>query len=282
MTKLEGIIHGLEEETYHAHHSLSSTGARKLLDSPARFRHYIDNPQPGKTAFDLGHAAHAKVLGIGAAVVAYGTEHITPSGAVSTSKATLEWAAEQRAAGLTPVSADQIVAVDLMAESIMAHPEAKRLFEQHGDVEASVFATDPTTGVDMRARFDFLPSVMQADPWTVDLKTTSKSAAPDEFAKTVANFGYHIQQEWYLRAYELVNGDVNARMKFVVVETSAPYLVGVYELALEFAEIGHAAVKRALETYAACAAANIWPGYPVSNDPLLPPNWLIYSEGMDL
>jgi hypothetical protein len=281
MSDLTGIVQDLDERFYHAHDSLSSTGARKLLESPAKFHHAQAHPQEPKAAFDLGTAAHTKILGVGAGVVAYPDEHLTKSGNVSTAAATVAWAEVQRTAGLTPISPKDMAAVDAMAESVLAHPVARELLEQEGNAEASVFATDPDTGVRMRARFDFLPNFMQDNPCTVDLKTTAKSAAPEEFAKTVAGFGYHIQQEWYLHAYGIAAGDFTARMKFVVVETAAPYLVGVYELAPEFAELALARVRKALATYKVCADANIWPGYPHDTDPLQPPNWLIYQEGIE-
>ena len=282
MSELSGIVLNLDEQIYHAHDSLSSTGARKLLNSPARFDYDRKHPQEHKAAFDLGTATHSKVLGTGSTAVAYPEDHLTPAGNVSTKAATVVWADEQRANGLTPISPADMRAVDAMAESVLAHPIARELFEQAGDPEASVFATDPDSGVGMRARFDFLPNFTQTNPYTVDLKTTGKSAAPDEFAKTVANFGYHIQQEWYLHAYGIATGDFRARMQFVVVETAAPHLVGVYELAPEFAEIALARVRKALATYAACSTADKWPGYAINNDPIQPPNWLIYQEGIDL
>ena len=280
MRELSGIVLDLDDQIYHAHDSLSSTGARKLLEAPAIFQHYRTHPQAPKAAFDLGTAAHSKVLGTGAAAIAYPEDHLTPSGNVSTKAATVAWGEEQRANGLTPISPNDMHAVDAMSESVLAHPRARELFEQAGDAEASVFATDPDTGVGMRARFDFLPNFTQNNPCAVDLKTTGKSAAPEEFAKTVANFGYHIQQEWYLHAYGIATGDFTTQMEFVVVETAAPHLVGVYQLAPEFAELALARVRKALATYAACTAADLWPGYPVENDPIQPPNWLIFQEGI--
>lgn len=272
------IIFDMPEAEYHAHPALSSTGARQLLDSPARFHYAQSHAQAPKAAFDLGTAVHSKVLGAGAEVITYPDEHLTPSGNASTKAATVAWADEQRTNGLVVVSAAQLELVDGMTEAVLAHPTARALFEQSGNAEASVFATDPLTGVGMRARFDYLPDFTVTDPWCVDLKTTAKSAAPNEFLKTVANFGYQVQQEWYLEAYGIATGGFNPRMKFVVVETAAPHLVAVHELSEQFAEIGASAVKRALATYAECSASGVWPGYPTNSDPLQPPMWAIYAE----
>jgi hypothetical protein len=276
---LAGIVKDLDEATYFAHPALSSTGARRLLESPAKFRYMQDHPEPHKEAFSLGTAVHTKVLGVGHKVIEYPPEHLTPSGNASTKAATVEWVEEQRSSGLVVISAAQAELVKGMSEAVLAHPTARALFEQEGTAEASVFATDPATDVDLRARFDYLPDFTVDDPWTVDLKTTALSASPEGFARIVADHRYDIQQEWYLQTYAIVTGDFMARMKFVVVEKNAPYLVGVYQLATEFAEMARRKVQLALNLYAACAAADAWPGYPSSPDPLQPPTWLMFQEG---
>lgn len=276
----DGLVHGMSDDEYHGGPELSSTGARKILEAPAIFRHYVDTPQPGKTAFDLGHVVHAKVLGVGTGVVEYPPEHITAGGNISTKKATEEWAAEQRVKGLAPISPQDAVKVEAMVESILAHPKARALFEQRGDAEVSLFGTDAATNVRMRARFDYLPDAWQSGAWAVDLKTTAKSAHPEEFTREIANHGYHIQQEWYLHTLGLVTGNFAGRMQFVVVEKAAPYLVGVYPLASEYAEIARPRVKEALELYAECTATGVWPGYDIDPDPIQPPTWLMFNEGM--
>lgn len=278
--KLSGIVEAMPEEQYHAHPALSSTGARQLLKSPKVFDYMRSHPQEPKQAFDLGTAAHSKVLGIGARVITYPNEHLTPRGAVSTKAATLTWAEEQRAAGLVPISPDDAAKVDAMAEAVLANREARVLLEQDGTPEASVFATDPETGVDMRARFDFLPSFANTDPCAFDLKTTRSSAHPEEYTRTVANFGYHFQQEWYLHAYGIATGDFRLPMQFIVVETAAPHLVDVRPLALEYAEIARPKVRQALELFARYTEAGEWPDWNDPNrDPLQPPTWLMFQEG---
>lgn len=274
MTKLTGIIQNLPEEDYHSRTELSSTGARQLLESPARFRYNQDHLQPHKAAFDLGTAVHSKVLGVGSDVMVLDFDSYRTKDAQTARD-------EAYAAGLVPMLAKDMHGVDDMTEAVLAHPSARLLFEQPGSAEASVFATDPGTGVDVRARFDYLPDFTAENPICVDLKTTGKTADADSFMKTVSNFGYHIQQAHYLHAYATATGDWSARMKFVVVETGPPYLVAVHELAHEFAEIGDAQAKRARELFAQCTATNEWPGYPTDTDPIQPPMWMIYQD-MDI
>ena len=62
------LIGGISDTDYHAGPSLSSTGARKILDCPARFKWERDNPPPPKPAYDFGHLAHRLVLGEGSVI----------------------------------------------------------------------------------------------------------------------------------------------------------------------------------------------------------------------
>lgn len=253
------ILHDLDERDYHARPELSSTQARQILDSPARYRWGLDHPRPSTAAFDVGTAAHSKILGVGAGVVAYPDEHLTASGNVSTKAATAAWADEQRANGLTPVSPDQIAAVDAMAEAVLAHVEARALLEQPGHAEASVFATCDETGIDLRARFDYLPELDSTEPIAVDVKTTAGRADAREFGKSVANYGYHIQQGHYLEALRLDTGRDDIGFRFLVVEKSAPHFVGVIELDSYYGDIGIEDARRARRILRECTVTDTWP-----------------------
>jgi len=271
MTKLKGIIRNLDETTYHAHSALSSTNARLILDSPARFHYRQSHPQEAKEVFDVGTAAHSKVLGVGSGVVAYPVEHLTPSGNVSTKAATVEWAAVQRAGGLVPVSPNDIEAVNLMAESVLAHSESRRILETAALREVSLFATDPATNVEVRARFD-----IYGDNECADLKT-ALNASPHGFMKAVWNHRYDVQQEHYLKVRELITGD-RPKFTYLAVEKTAPYLVGVYRLDDQWQEIGDVWATAARKLLRACTDANLWPGYGSEVHNLTPPMGLIYDH----
>lgn len=270
------IIHDMPEADYHAHPALSSTGARRLLESPAKYNYWCSHQQPGKQAYDVGHAVHTKVLGIGSGTVDYPDEHVTASGAVSTKAATVAWAEEQRALGFTPIAPAQSRKANGMAEALLAHPTARDLLEQPGKAEASVLTTDKTSGVNMRARFDFLPNLTGNSPVAVDLKTSSKPASVDGFTRSVAAYGYDVQEQWYLHALEQA-GHERIPFVFVVVETEAPHLVGVHQLDVEWQLMGAAKVRRALDTYARCLDTGIWPGYDPAIQLISPPAWSVYQ-----
>lgn len=270
------IIADMPETAYHARPEFSSTQARRILESRATYKWHKDNPQAPSTSFNVGKAAHTMILGVGSDIIEYPEEHLTDSGAVSTKKATREWMQEQDALGLTPVSPDQAKAVKAMSEAVLAHPVARGLLEQPGIPEASVFGTDTRTGIDLRARFDFLGDVRESGARVaVDVKTTAGKADEHGFAQSVARYGYHIQQAHYLHTLKMATGEAHTAMQFVVIEKAPPYLVNVAPIDDEFAEMGVSLAEESRRRLAECLETGEYPGYPVSTLPIRPPVWLI-------
>mgnify|MGYP000152539381 CR=1 FL=1 len=274
MTKLEGIVRGLDEATYHARPELSSTEARMILRTPAEYRWRKDHPPliDDSPKFDIGKAVHSKVLGIGAPVIVVEADDWR-------TKAAREAREEARALGKAPLLTSEYQAVNAMAEAVLAHKGAAQLFSQPGDAEVSVFATDPETEVALRGRFDFLPtdfSLGAPSRVAVDLKTT-RDASPRGFTRSIADFGYDVQRAWYLDALHRITGE-DAEFVFVAVEKEPPYLVAVHQLPTIWAEMGVTKARRARQVYAECVASGEWPGYGNEVFLLSPPTWLIYQH----
>ncbi|MBT2485785.1 MULTISPECIES: PD-(D/E)XK nuclease-like domain-containing protein [unclassified Microbacterium] len=268
MSDYQGLVHGLEEQRYHRQPGLSSTGAKKILKSPAHYHHYVTHPEEPRDAFDLGSAVHAKVLGVGADIAVYpdgnGPERfeydgaeldnvLASNGAIST-KAAKAFEADARSKGLIPVKRVTARVVNLMAESVLSNGTARALFEG-GQPEVSMFATDPATGVPMRGRLDYLSKRI------ADLKTTAGDASESGFARQAFTLGYEIQFGWYSHIYELITGE-RPPWLFVVVEASAPYLANVHVFSEDGQRIGSRKAQAARELYARCLESGLWPGYP--------------------
>lgn len=273
------VVAGMSDEDYHADPvpagSLSSTGARRIFSSPARFaweqQHRVEKPE-----FDLGHAVHAKVLGTGMQTVTIPDDLLGKGGSVSTSAAKA-FVAEARAQGLVPLKAEVLAQVDEMAEAVLTHRTARLFLERPGIAEASAFAIDPVTGEWMRARPDFLP-VQEEKRRTilVDLKT-ARSADPREFRRSVATFGYHQQHAWYADVLRAARGDTDVAMVFVVVEVEPPYLVSVCEVIDEHVQVGRDRNRAALDLWHECRQTGKWPGYGESVHPIDLPVWALYE-----
>lgn len=268
--KRDGLVYGMPEHEYHAPvDELSSTGAKLILESPAKFDWQVrQGNRVHRDAYDLGTAVHTKVLGTGHAAVTCPPDLLDKTGGMRTAAAK-EWKEQQQAAGIPVVSADDLTVIDRMAEAVMAHPTARMLFERPGNAEVSVF--DDYLGVKRRGRFDYLPD---DGGIAVDLKT-SLDASVRGFAKSAVAFGYHIQRGHYLDILSRLGRE--ADMLFVVVEKTAPYLTAVHRLSEQFAEMGHAEALEAVDVYRRCMDSGVWPGYPDEVTEVMPPVYAIYD-----
>jgi hypothetical protein len=266
-----GIVHGLPDAAYHSRPELSSTEARLLLQSPAKYRWRKDNPPiiDDSPKFDIGKAVHAKVLGQGAEVVVIAADDWR-------SKAARDARQEARDAGKAPLLTREFEAVNAMAESVLAHPTGKALLSQPGDTEVSLFTS--IDGVPVRARFDFLPdAVPDRRVVAVDLKTTA-DASKRAFEKSVATYEYTVQRAWYLEAYAYTTGAINdTEMVFLAVEKEPPYLVAVYQVPSVWAEKGHVMAARARSVWKQCNATGEWSGYAPTIQLLDEPTWHVYQ-----
>lgn len=265
------IDYSMPEAEYHARPELSSTGARRILDSPARFRYFEDNPQPAKQVFDVGSAAHTKILGVGATTVEYPARFLTPSGNLTTRRDMVDeiadWTTEQRDNGLIPIVADDARRVDRMAEAVLADADARQVLESIQGREVSII--QEVQGVPCRARFDMYDGINAGD-----LKT-ARDASPRGFNRSVGSYGYHIQQAFYSDVHYAETGDPLRSFKFIVVEAAAPHMVGVYELDPMWMDVAAGKVFNARETYKRCVETNEWPGYGAAT--LTAPTWAVFD-----
>lgn len=280
MSDYQGIVHDLDESEYHAHPALSSTGVRMLLPeykgSPKKYQWFQSRPRTSRT-FDVGHAVHAKVLGVGAGIVTYPDEHLTPSGNVSTKAATVEWEAEQRAAGFTLLSPSDALTVDAMAEAVLAHPTARPFLEVATMREVSVFAD--VDGVPCRARFDALSEPTRNGVYAVDLKTTV-DATKAGFESSVKRYGYDVQVAHYDDTLRAATGHGVDRFLLIAVEKSGPFEVAVFELPELWRQMGRTKAAEARRVFAECVESGEWPGYSTDVQFLDPPAWAVIEYEM--
>lgn len=256
---------GISDLDYHRDTtSLSSTGARKLLACPARFKWERDHPpSPTTRAFDFGKLAHKLVLGEGSDIIVVDAENWL-------SKAAKETRAAAYLMGSVPVLTSEYDAALAMRESVMAHPVARELFS-HGSAELSGYWDDAATGIRLRFRPDWMTG-MDGRTICVDLKTTT-SADPAEFVRSAAKYGYFAQASWY-RAGLVAHGVANPWMLFVAVEKTPPYPVSVIELDDEALAYGDAMMRRAIDLYAYCMEVDEWPSYGNGVSTISLPRWL--------
>jgi hypothetical protein len=243
-------VYDIPADEYHASPALSSSGAKKLLhpSCPAIFEYEREHGQERKQEFDFGTAAHTLLLGSGP------QPYVVDADNYQTKLARKE-RDDAYARGDVPLLPREFDAVQAMVAKARAHPRVAELLAQ-GQAEVSLLWTDPVTGVDCRARPDWL-----RDDGIVDYKT-STSAEPGHIAKTVANFGYHVQAAFYLAgAVELELLPPDAWFRFIFQDKNPPHLIKVVELDETALEIGRDKFEAALEVFRDCTEAGIWPDY---------------------
>jgi hypothetical protein len=265
MTKNYGLIAGITDDKYHGDRTrLSSTGARKVLACPARFKWEQDNPPAPKRAWDFGKLVHRLVLGEGSAIQVIDSDNWL-------TKAAKTERDEAYANGVVPVLRGEYDAACQMRDSVMAHPIAGGIFAE-GAAELSGYWRDEPTDTGLKFRPDWMTNAI-GDIWCTDLKTTM-SADPNEFARSIVKWGYHAQAEWYLRGLREGYG-IDARFLFVAVEKSPPYPVSVIELDDEAIAEGNRLNREAIDLYARCVETDVWPAYDDGIVLLNLPGWAL-------
>lgn len=219
---------------YHADRSAESHSSLDVYRaSPARFHgRYVAKtlpPREPSEAMRLGTALHCAVLEPGRWLAEYA---IAPEGIDRrTAAGKTAWAIFEAAAqGREILTREQELLVYEMRRALCHHADAAGLLSAKGRNECSAKWTHEC-GLNLKARFDRLLEC----GIDVNLKTAA-DASPEAFARQAANLGYARGAALYVdgkRALGLVGEHL-----FVVVSTTPPHEVGVYELDAASLELG--------------------------------------------
>jgi hypothetical protein len=280
-----GVYDGMPDDVYYGDPvpdgSLSSSGARLLLppSCPAKFDWERKHGRAPKRAWDIGHAAHERVLGVGPALVVVQTT--AKDGAKSAAENYLTKSAQQhrdeiRAAGAVPVLRSELDAVEDMAKAIREHPIARVLFDPDlgGRPEQSLFWLDPQFDVWRRTRLDWLPAQREDGRLIVPDYKSCTSAEPASVERSVASYGYDVQDVFYRDGLRALGLAEEPAFIFVFQEKDPPYLITVVELDGAWRRIGRRRVDEALGVFAECQGTDQWPGYTSDVELVGPPAWV--------
>jgi hypothetical protein len=267
MSYKPGIYDGVSNADYHRDEALGSTSLKTLATkTPAHYQWDKAHPK-FSDAFTLGTAAHSLILENDTSGI------VVVDAANWMTKAAKEAKAEALAAGKQPLLASEVAQITAMQDAVMAHPLAKTALTGH-KAEQSVF-WQHESGTPLKCRPDALHQGGKLGNMIVDLKTV-QSAAPDEFARSAANFGYHLQQAHYQSGLKAVTGE-DFVFLFVLVEKQPPYFASVVELHADDVARGADMVERSIRIYNECEASGRWPAYE-SSAPIELPRWARYKE----
>lgn len=254
------MIHDMPAPDYHAHPAISKSGLDQVRKSPAHYKHWLTAPREETAAMRLGTLTHLSVfqpeLYRSRVVVAPIVDKRTKEGKSIWEQFKVE------NDGKDIVTHDDAVTIREMTTSVRGSDAG--LMITGGAAEVSLFATQ--NGVDCKARLDYV-----VDDVIVDLKTT-EDASPAAFARSVANYRYHVQAAHYLAlAREL--GMEAKRFVFIAVEKEAPYAIARYELDPADLMLAEADRQKHLARYASCQAFDSWPSYSYEIKILTLPKW---------
>ncbi len=235
---------------YHADtEHVSTSSLKEILRSPAHYRARLADP-PDSRAMQIGVALHAAVL----EPQTLDTAFAVWEGGARRGK---EYDAFLKAnAGRTVLTPEEMANVLGMREAIFAYELADLpSLLCRGERELSIYWRDEESGVKCRARPDcFLEGVV------FDLKKT-QDARPDEFAKSVARYGYDFQAAFYLEGLRRFTGREDFTLVLIAVEEASPHGVWLHELTPELLTGAQRDVQRALALHARCTRSGVWPVY---------------------
>lgn len=160
-----------------------------------------------------------------------------------------------------------------MREAVLRHKTA-RLVIEGGRPEVTLRWQDKRTGVRCKARVDWDCPEFH---FCMDLKSTD-DASPAAFARSVANYRYHMQHAHYSGGYQNLGRDLR-NFLIVAVEKEPPHAVGVYHIDAAAEERGFELVNRAMDKLARCMSTGEWPAYSENIEPIGIPLWALSDRG---
>ena len=265
---LNTILRGISNADYHAHEAISKSGLDKIAISPAHYQAYLQGKGKRTAVLEFGSALHDYIL----LPQNFQNDYIVLPEAFNSrtkdGKAQLEAWQED---GKIIIKNEDFEKIQAMAQSVQNHPAASELLKV-GESEVSIFWQDENTSELCRCRPDFLNEQYNV---IVDLKTT-QDASPKGFAKSMANYRYHVQAAFYMQGVYQATGIYPERFIFVAIEKEPPYAVGVYDLNNAAIELGRELYQRDLLTFHQAKQSHQWQAYNQGIETLSLPAWAFY------
>ena len=262
------IIDDMPAPEYHSIESLSASGAKQLLKTPAHYLASRSSGAPSK-AMILGTVVHTMVL----EPDKFEAEvSVAPKFDMRTKfgkQAREEF--EAASAGKVVIDEYEYEKAKGISDSLRGHP----FFKQHvtkGKAETTMLWEQ--YGVQCKARVDYI-----AKDVIYDVKTC-QDASPAGFAKQIANFQYHIQAAHYLVGRKRLAGvDLDPlNFVFLAVESAPPYSCGIYTLTKRSLNQGLRDMARAAERFANLGEAEQHKNYTDGAMEISLPAWAIDED----
>lgn len=245
MTSIEKISNA----EYDARPGVRNSALHHFRRSAAHYKAYLENQKPRTPAMGFGDVLHKLI---------FQTEEFLPKLTTAPVKGrnSKKWTkAEQENPDnlyVTDAERKQIVG---MVESIQTNKEVMDLLKG-GHAEQSLFADHDKTGLQLKAKIDFLC----ADGKTIlDLKTV-EDARELAFERSVARYGWHFQCSYYRKLAKLCSL-THTRFLFLAVEKQPPHGTMLHELEIVSTGYAHDKNEEALMKLKQCVDSGMFPNY---------------------
>jgi exodeoxyribonuclease VIII len=170
-------------------------------------------------------------------------------------------------AGKESVDAKSMDIIRGICASVNAHPLAGKMIRE-GVAEATLRWRDEETGLQCKARADYYVERLAA---CYDVKTT-EDARPDAFARSMANYRYHVQDAFYREGFARIGRPLD-HFVFIAVEKTAPFEVALYTLDADDVARGWSAAHANMATLKAAVSSGTYQGYGNSIQSIRLPAW---------
>lgn len=251
-----GLVLGLTNEQYHSGDGVSKSQLDDVAESGATYiwRKSAPVDEEKLKPLDMGTALHCLLLEPeefkDRFIIAPEFNRRTNAG----KEEEKEFMANCSELGKTIMAAEEGRKLQLMRESVFAHPDARWLLEQDGICEGSLYWTDRETDELCRCRPD---KKLSNFPIMADVKKVDDMA---RFERHVEEFRYHVQDAMYSDGFFQIYGEIPDFI-FLAVSSSIEcgrYPVRVRPLELEWKESGKDLYRRDLLKYHECRVNNDW------------------------
>lgn len=274
----KGKLWDLTDEEYFGFPAVNNSSLPDIRRSPEHYyyNNVLGNKKYQSKAMDFGSLCHAALLQPDTIhekfvndqeFIEQVMEEKPDTKSPRATKIYKDLAKAAQAQGKTIVSDADFTGMNRIVDKVYSHPIAKNMLSA-GHAEKTVFCEDPTTGLLLKAKMDFI----LGDGFIIDLKTT-EDASMRPFQKSLWNYNYYVQSPFYLHVARNSMGPAFKNFLFLSVESSEPHGLSVYRADEGVLDAGERVFKRDLRLIAQCFNTNKWPGYSTGIQNIALPPW---------
>lgn len=266
MERLPGLYENISNDDYHNDKTwLSSSQIKVALQSALSFKYFVLDGKGQKHTSDsknFGSVAHKLILEHDDFYNEYYVADFTGLDLRTKEGKAAKMAHEMAAEGRIVISKDDFDKASLCRDSVMSHPDAKRLLEMPGVSEASVYVVLDhalPSGEIVPFKVRVRPDRLAHGHAILDLKTT-RDPSKNSFSRDALadwGYGYDVSAALYVRALAKLTGEILPFI-FIAVRNDHPFETGVYKMKEETLTRANARLDRCLNTIIMAERAGVW------------------------